>query len=239
MKKIIYLFGFLTCLTASSFAQNNFPMSNAIWNVKYHDGEYLYGLIGETTFNDKIYSNLYLISDTILSEENIVSYIGSFRNEGQKVFFRPAYWMYPDILLYDFSVNLGDTVWHNAAVYYSHNGEYDVMSASTYTIIQSIDIVNGIKVINNNFVPHWVENIGNYHGFFGHIIAIPLNGNIPHLNCFKHNGIVIYPNRIHPDNPCNTCPCDGSVGIENCDIKNNSYLFQNQPNPFSETTEIR
>jgi hypothetical protein len=71
----------------SSFAQNYFPTSNAIWNESILNYNSYYGLLGDTLINDMNYSKLYQFSDTVLSIENIQKYIGAIRNEGQKVFF--------------------------------------------------------------------------------------------------------------------------------------------------------
>jgi len=261
MKKFYLIFAM--CITTSIFAQNSFPTENALWCINYKfqstftqkpDKKFCYGLIGYETINvnDIIYtySKLHLLSDTILSEENSISYIGGFRNEGEKVWFRP-YGILPDILLYDFGASIGDTVWHNTLAQYINNGEYDFFTfqdINNYSIISHIDdAISGRKkvtVVNEIMYIHdWIEGIGDvgdYSGFFGHILAIPDGDRYkPELECFKYNNVIVYPNQIPPNYLCNTCPCAGDVTIQSYDTENNSYLFQNQPNPFSKSTEIR
>jgi hypothetical protein len=225
---------------------SSFPTGNALWCTEWSgDGlpshKSLYGLIGDTTINDLTYSKLYLLSDTILSEENIEYYVGGFRTEGQKVFFQPRFWrndgggMYPDILLFDFSAKVGDIVQHNAFT----DGEFTYDTSGhppTFTEIYKVDTINGRIVQNDLFY----EGIGSKEGLFGHIMIYIVGPHtMPHLECFKHNDIMVYPNLIEPDKPCNTCPCNGKVNIQEINkVENNSYLYQNQPNPFSKSTEI-
>ena len=109
MKKLIIIL--FTILSISSYAQESFPTSNAIWNESVEGHYSTYGLLGDTIINDVLYSKLYEFSDTLLSEVNIKNYIGAFRNEGKKVWFKFAgYYGYyvdgvyieeinPDILL--------------------------------------------------------------------------------------------------------------------------------------------
>jgi len=249
---------------SSAFAQNSFPTDNALWCIKYTysnmfehkpNQKFCYGLIGKDTINvnDTLYtySKLYLLSDTVLSEENSISYIGGFRSEGEKVWFKP-YGMLSDILLYDFGASIGDTVWHNGVALYVGAGNYDfgISSGDSYSIISCVDTINGRKRVTaldyRGVAYGWLEGIGNYPaydsygGFFGHILAIPNgDGYKPVLECSKHNNVIVYPNLIHPNYPCSTCPCNGTVSVKSYDTENASYLFQNQPNPFSKSTEIK
>jgi len=200
--------------------QVNFPDSNAIWNVNYVYSdrttyEMLYGLKGDTLINDTLYNKLYTLSDTILSVENLQDYIGGFRQEGQKVWFRPL-WHNQEILLYDFSVSVGDTVWHNGAAYYSRpfpaEVRFDVGIPDAYSIILEIEVINGIKtykVENRNAGIHdWYTGIGTKFGLFGSILWFPMTGDTYNLACFKHNDTVKYQNNLK----CNKCFCGGGSG---------------------------
>ena len=101
MKKYVLIL--LILISVKAFSSSTFPDSNAIWNVNIEGSgpikEVLYGLKGDTLINDTIYNKLYTLSDTTLSNENMKDYIGGFRQEGQKVWFKPAYWTEPNILL--------------------------------------------------------------------------------------------------------------------------------------------
>ena len=186
MKK--YFFILMIFITSKVFCQSNFPDSNAIWNVKYvnsvgtsTDG-LLYGLKGDTLINDTLYNKLYTLSDTTFSDENLQLYIGGFRQESQKVWFKPAYWTSSDILLYDFSASVGDTVWHKAYLILFNNSEYthEFRSSENFDVIQDITIENGIKkYILSALKPvpdEWYLGIGSILGIFGPIMDYPLNG---------------------------------------------------------------
>ena len=252
----------MMCFATSTFAQNSFPTSEskAIWCIGYSfhgyheqrpDAKYCYGLIGDTTFNVNdtsfyTYSKLYEISDTILSEENTIRYMGGFRNEGQKVFFKCGWQEMPEILLYDFSAEIGDTVWHNAIGYCSKAGSYNLIygEKECYSVIYYIDTYNGIKTVrirdDGSFDNAWIEGVGGYGGFFWHLLQLRPIGDYyeTYLECFQHNDTIVYPNLLGYGY-CKTCPCNGQVGIKNFDTENYSYLYQNQPNPFSESTKIK
>ena len=89
-------------------SQENFPDSNAIWNVniigsnEIPTGEVLYGLKGDTIINDTLYRKLYLLKDTTLETKSLNYYLGGFRLENQMIFFKPKYWNFSDILLNPF-----------------------------------------------------------------------------------------------------------------------------------------
>jgi hypothetical protein len=203
---------------------------------------YYYGLIGETsvTVNDTVYtySKLCVTRGKSLSEESILSVIGGFRNEGQKVFFK--FFGYPEILLYDFGVEVGDIVRHNGWVVYPGSGgvypgpagggyEFYGPSDDAYTTIYAIDTVNGRKRINYD----WIEGVGGKGGFFGHIQMHAVGDEFrPTLNCFEYNDTVVYPTG------CNTCPCYEMVGVENIENFNNNIGIDIFPNPTKDVLNI-
>ncbi|MDR2009578.1 MAG: T9SS type A sorting domain-containing protein [Bacteroidales bacterium] len=249
MKKIVLLVTVLIGLSIFLHAQISFPTSNAIWNecveintIKY---EMRYGLLGDTLINDTLYSKMYQFADTILSEEYIYSsgyidgYIGAFRNEEQKVFFKPAYWSYSDILLYDFGAEVGDTVWHYVDNNLFIHDYYNIVSNSgeSYSIITSITTENGRKIYQvdnaSQYTYEWYEGIGSNSGVLRSLeTAVPTDGNSYdyYLLCFKHNG-----NVEHLSNPiCNVCFCPLF------DVKENSYseLINIYPNPTKDILNI-
>ncbi|MDH6354786.1 hypothetical protein M2132_001117 [Dysgonomonas sp. PH5-45] len=73
-----------------------FPKSDAIWVIHLYDidwkkGEqYIYGLLGDTIVNDMEYQKLYLLNDTILTINSRDIYVGGIRQEGTKVYIKPA-----------------------------------------------------------------------------------------------------------------------------------------------------
>lgn len=234
MKKFILIL--IISITSKVYSQTHFPDSNAIWNVNYinSDGspkkEILYGLKRDTVINDTLYNKLYVLSDTTLSDENLQEYIGGFRKEGQKVWFKPAYWAYSDdILLYDFSASEDDTVWHNGGAGYNNLGQITFGSNKyNYSIIQEITMEDELltySIKGDKFDNFWYEGIGSIFGLFGSIIGFPLIGDTYNLACFKHNDTVKYQNNLM----CNNCFCNGITGIE--EEKNNTDFINIFPNP--------
>jgi hypothetical protein len=203
-------------------SQENFPDSNAIWNVniigsnEIPTGEVLYGLKGDTIINDTLYRKLYLLKDTTLETKSLNYYLGGFRLENQMIFFKPKYWNFSDILLYDFSVSIGDTVWHNAYLKLFDNIEYthEFEKSKKYNVIQDITNESGkTKYILLDINPQrdeWYLGFGSIIGLFGSIIDYPLIGDTYNLACFKQNDTVKYNNNLK----CNKCFCRGSTGID-------------------------
>ena len=241
---LIPLFAF--CIFSAQ-AQNSFPTSNAIWNESiYTNGvkhEYLYGLLGDTIINEKLYSKLFEFSDTLLLVENIRGYIGALRNEEQKVFFKPVNWEYSDILLYDFGAEVGDTVWHNAFLNYFEfqNNEYYLvehcMEQNCFSTIKGITIENDRKIFQVSYRGwwdgSWIEGIGCERGLLRSLITKFPMFMSPYdfiLNCYKHNDTVKYLN-----NPsCNICFCS-ALNITEKTYFDRINIF---PNPFKDIVNI-
>jgi len=210
-----------------------FPTSDAIWSMKSDDVEFVgeitkggvwyYGLSGDTIIGDKSYNKLYLLNDTTLNIGSKDVYVGGFRQEEKKVWFRPSFPpFYPlyeedlpnpeEALLYDFSKNVGDTIWHNSSPGSYYWTMKDSISAS---IITSIDIdEQGRKTYHIevyaydhvDFFPMesdtWIEGIGSIdHGLWWFLSPRP-TCICPelYLACFKQGNEVKYMNAR-----CNSC----------------------------------
>ena len=233
MKKTIFIL--VMCIATNALAQNSFPTENAIWNEQYsppYGDFHQYGLKGDTIINDILYQKLYVLSDTTLDciSEQSQPY-GFTRQLDQRVYFKPYFWDYStDILLYDFGVSVGDTVWHGGSM--SVEGIFHVNEK--YSIIKEIEIENDKKtyyVDRMDMLPEvWYEGIGSFRGLFGHITPIPLYNNFPNkLVCFKHNDNVEF-----LDNPtCNKCFCTSSNIDDLILEKINIY-----PNPTKDVLNI-
>jgi hypothetical protein len=242
MKKLSFLL--LVFITTRVYCQPDFPDSNAIWNVNYISSggtpthEMLYGLKGDTLINDTLYTKLYTLSDTTLSDENLQDYIGGLRLEGKIVWFKPGYWTSPDILLYDFSVPVGDTVWHNGSAYYDNSGQISFASGNNYSIIQEIILINKLKTYSiirgaDGFTDTWYEGMGSTFGLFGSVIEFPLIGDTYNMACFKNNDTVKYQdNRM-----CNKCFCSDWAVID--EKRNNSDWINVYPNPACNSLTIK
>jgi hypothetical protein len=230
MKEILYFLSLLfllgTCVHVHS--QNVFPESDAIWNIQIDGKEHYYGLFGDTVIAGKHYNKLYLLSDTTFNIDSKDTYIGGFRQEEKKVWYRPRLpdnyinYDYPqyseETLLYDFSKNVGDTIWHNIIpnpyIYYWSIGDSITASIieSMYTDEQGHKIYNTVQYavhqVYKDFsflgrTDSWMEGVGSTgHGLFWFLSSITTSMEPKfHLACFKQGNEVKY-----MDNPlCNSC----------------------------------
>lgn len=224
--------------------QTSFLDSNTIWNVNFINSngnpidEILYGIKDDTLINDTLYQKLYLLSDTTLSDNNLKTILGYLRQEGQKIWFKPLYWSSNDILLYDFSVTEGDTVWHSGNLYFMYNGEHSFDNGITYSIIQEVienDTYKEYSIIRVDGLPDvWYKDIGSKFGLFGSIIKFPLIGDTYNLACVKHNDTIEYINNLF----CNKCFCSGLTKIDNKKYDDNFVFVFPVPAENSLTIKI-
>ncbi|NLA23537.1 MAG: T9SS type A sorting domain-containing protein [Bacteroidales bacterium] len=215
MKKI-YLIVFSLILYLGGFAQNSFPTDSAMWKVTYLDQGYgdqyfdLYKLIGDTIISDTTYSKLYfshfaLLSDSLLDNIDPQSYLGGFRQENNKVWFKPKNWEYSNILIYDFNLNINEYIEYY--VYFSENGEFFIPSHQypRQLYIMSIEEGNNTLIYNTGggCGSMWYYGMGSNLGplapLYYYAIGNPCNRV---LSCFKHNDTVKYLNSF-----CNQCFC--------------------------------
>jgi len=208
MKTKIHLIAtfLLLGIYANIYSQNVFPTSDAIWNIKIDGKENYYGLSGDTIIDSKLYNKLYLLNDTTLNIDSGDMYIGGFREEGEKVWFKPNlssnYFINPlytqyqeETLLYDFSKSVGDTIWHNIFYNNADIGGWEIGDSITASIITSIDTdEQGRKIYyTQQYLFHsyykeliylgygrndnWIEGIGSVqHGLFWFLCDLPLTG---------------------------------------------------------------
>jgi hypothetical protein len=190
-----------------------FPRADAIWNIKINDRyEEYYGLSGDTIIDNKFYNKLYLLNDTTLNIDAEDEYYGCFRQEGKKVWYRfPSF--RNETLLYDFSKNVGDTIWHDVIGYIDY---FEEKYKGSLSIIKDVSYENGVKKYTSeqyiNQGDHiWpneygenvcIEEIGSTQGLFWFLCRPHMDGGISYrLACLKHGNEVKYLN--NPD--CNTC----------------------------------
>ncbi len=241
MKKLIFFL--ILCSSFSVNAQTNvyhpFPDSNAVWResnitsgymwTKYH--EYQYYINGDTSFNSVVYHKVYK-TDSINLWEPLPNNIQYYLNVLQ-FFIREdtnkRIWSYNpaglDYLLYDFNMNVGDTL--KTDLHYGHiiSGIDSILIGSTYRkkfLIKSI-------WADTNYRPFIIEGIGTNHGLDSYFFAKTLH--IQSLRCFTQNGIVLY-----TDSVLSNC----KMVCNKPDIEMKKPKVQLYPNPFqySSTFEV-
>jgi hypothetical protein len=225
---ILLIAGFLTIISISG--QNYFPLvqENNEWTtlIVIQSGPYPwdttfwtdnYRLSGDTVINNQTYTKLYKSQEEFPTNWN---YCAGLREENQKVW-RNGTNNYPEMLIYDFTLNLGDTInlWDD-----------DPM------IVDSI--VN--KPINNENRKHiyfsypgypslselWIEGIGSNRGILEPGSGT-FEGGSSWLLCMKENGAIIYSNPNY-----NSC-----FLITKIEEINNS-LIEAYPNPAEDLIKI-
>ncbi len=240
--------------TRSNKAQEIFPTSDAIWNIRIDGRECFYGLSGNVTINDTLYQKLYLLNDTTLNIDSGDLFIGGFRQEDKKVWFRPD--IYDDspnnqgeMLLYDFSKNIGDTIWHGPYIlhgvrqepyfeYMDYDGRQLISIVTDTTINNGIVRYEVIQILIDNddliaeeggsFIngDYWKEGVGSVsRGLFWFLYQAPMSGGTSYeLACFKHNNKVEFLNE-----KCNKCFYWSGANIEknNMDHMNISVICKN------------
>jgi len=249
MKRVLFLaiVWIALCYTTKAQEENVFPTDNAIWNILIDGVEHYYGLTGDTIINDTLYNKLYLLNDTTLIIDHNDIYVGGFRQEGKKVWFRPSFppfylYNYEDpyheeTLLYDFSKSAGDTVFHNFILdpFSLYGMQASDSISMSIIVLESID-EKGRKMFYTEVFDSrqisfliqediWTEGIGSIRSglfwFFNkkNMIGLPEF----YLACLKKDNEYIFTN--HPRPSCH-CFCSG-VGIFNKKCSMVDVIYEN------------
>jgi len=214
-----------------------FPDSGAVWSEMYNppmdDGPTTYEnftLTGEDTLiNELSYKKLYIFYDSVFNKSKALC-VGGIREDDQKrVYyngenihsFKPIKNKTSEVLLYDFSASIGDTI---------KNGNFYWEDYLVVKEIDTIQIGNTLRrvyqFLNISWVK-WIEGIGNIKGLLFTSGALPTNGVNGDLICFLQNDEVFY----HTDIEYYTDCFPSSVGISNSKLKDFDVMVC--PNPVT------
>jgi hypothetical protein len=243
-KVLFFLSGFLVSLILVNGQTNvyhPFPTHDAIW--REYSGYYPipnfvafeYIITGDTLILDKDYHKILRISANYAIGYNGVpildslggtyeEYYGAFREDTilKQVFFIP-YWYQYEELLYDFNLQLGDSL--------------SGLNGGQYTYVMTVDsVIVGTEYRRRLGIgcPHFfnypyvflIEGIGSTFGFV-EPINIPIEG-VLKLYCFTQNGISLYQSA----DPHSTCDF---LAVK--EIESNKPVGVS-PNPFTTSTQI-
>jgi hypothetical protein len=216
MKKTILLsllMIFLKWAYCQEYEYIPFPTENAIWSEIYYPGFEKgdpslerFAINGEdTTINNMVYKKLFLFYDTVFNVKN-ATYFGGIREDStQRIYFKCEKILhqqkpltdlngYDEMILFDFSLNIGDTV-NNSKELLVFNWRYE-----DTLIIKNIDtVLIGGKLrkrfqFENYFWVNWIEGIGSNMGLLFTSGDLPFNGVSGNLICFKQNNEILYLN---------------------------------------------
>jgi hypothetical protein len=180
-----------------------FPDNNAVWNFHYSsfcfwdgngDEKYSITFSGDTLINSQQYHKLttpYVQSySTGTCGRVAIGYKGAIRQDisAKKVYYIPPS-ASTEQLLYDFTMQVGDTVKGYTQTY-----------ALPFDIVQSIDSVEiGSSYrkrwnINNCYNIQFIEGIGSTYGLLELSVGCITDQADYSLTCFQQNGLALYPN---------------------------------------------
>ena len=210
--RILFVFPFyVICTISFCCAQiTKFPSKedSPIWLYSYNEykfvdenvgiqptGKYtykIYGIKGDTVIQEKEYDKLYLLNDTLFSEND--KYIGSIRNEGNKIYFIEE--NNTEFLLYDFSAPFEVKDMITIGQRYSIDGYHE----SILTMVQELGMLNNYRqyqlLSETDSYGSWIENIGSEYDLINNLVDdvdCELCINEKGLRCLKTNEKMSYP----------------------------------------------
>ncbi len=214
-----------------------FPTDSAYWSIEhgYYDATFFqyhctstshYAMFGDTSIQGNTYSKIYL--SAFLDSAFIystASYFCALREDLNKKIFvrRPTDSI--DVLLYDFSLSIGDSFCYQffnplCQGYFPVTGVDSILIDSNYR--------RRIFLSSFGDTQTWIEGIGNIYGLFD---MQYVGSFITSLKCFKENGILKYQSFGGGG-----CHCDNFAPVESLN-KNNKNL-KTYPNPTNSILNI-
>ncbi|MBU0489341.1 MAG: T9SS type A sorting domain-containing protein [Bacteroidetes bacterium] len=223
MKKCIVIISVLFSLSVNAQNYHPFPDTTAIWHsvgmnsFSYAHYTFNFGINGDTLINSHKYSKIYRTPDSLFSS-NLV-YIGALReNEDKQVLLKlPAD---SEFVLYDFDLNVGDSIFYPLGYALCGNG-WGLSTSNSYRVVTSID---SILLYNNEYRKRWiltcdiflgdqwVEGIGSieWFGLLNPLVGdITLCGDGYYFGCFVElNEILFFDSTV-----CNYCMGDYLLNV--------------------------
>lgn len=177
-------------------------------------------LSGDTILDNISYKKVYLSEDEIPT--NWEFYGGMREDENQKVWFYPTIGMIEEQLIYDFSVNVGDTIYFNYE-------SVMVVDSIAYHEIAGIERKHiYFSYVYFSFIEElWIEGIGSNYGILSSGSGSYVGGWTWFL-CMSENGQLIYMNPNY-----SSCYLI-STGIQ----ENDNSIIQVYPNPVQDKIKI-
>ena len=229
MKKlpfILILFCLPLFVPAQEYQYVPFPDSGAVWSETYSSEETSvvyerFTVNGEDTLiNNLSYKKLYIFYDRVFDKSKARCVGGIREDEHRRVYFKgdsvihpyKPFWMtappLDEILLYDFSCKIGDTITLNISP--------DESDPLTVKGIDTIKIGNSLrKIFSVGYNVKWIEGIGNLRGLLMTSESLPTGGGHGDLICFLQNDTILY----HIDQEYYTDCFPFAAGVSNSKLK--------------------
>ena len=252
------------CETFASADYHPFPTESAIWHSVASqiawdmDDEFYYELFshkyfinGDTIIENETWQKIYFTNNYLggVDFKGEMNYVAALRENEQKQILAKFSHL-PEFVLYDFSLEIGDTIWYEHAAESAVDGNYpfyfdddDDFYSPHYKVVVDKDSVllengeyrNRLTLYsyvdhygNIDIANHWVEGFGctRWSGLFHPIVVIRLdNGDGVSFACFMQDDEVIYLNNPY----CDDCLCETFTSIDHVD--NTDELLNVYPNP--------
>jgi hypothetical protein len=162
-----------------------------------------FALSGEDTIiNTLTYKKLYIFYDTVFNPSHATCIGGIREDEQRRIYYageeihelKPSYHTSNELLLYNFSLNIGDTL-RNANITFVDEAFYVVSDIDTVLIgntLRKMYCFCNTGEDCSNYCAKWIEGIGFLKGLLFTSGATPTNGLSNDLICFKHNDEILY-----------------------------------------------
>jgi hypothetical protein len=172
-----------------------FPTGDVQWTVNsvqmgesYPDR--IYATMGDSTINGNLYQRIGWIPNTGEPFEPVaLTYFGAIRDESGQWLFVPAEDT-AEVLLYDFTGTIGDTITIENPRWQNGPQEYRVQEISPTPILSGNRRTWILFHNDGGSDEYWIEGIGSINGLFGHALQLFDAGDA--LICMEENGELIY-----------------------------------------------
>lgn len=172
-----------------------FPVGDVQWTVNsvqmgesYPDR--IYATMGDSTINGNLYQRIDWIANTGEPfEPDALTYFGGIRDESGQWLFVPAEDT-EEVLLYDFTGAVGDTITIENPRWQNGPQEYRVQEISPTPVLSGNRRTWILFHNDGGSDEYWIEGIGSINGLFGHALQLFDAGDA--LICMEENGELIY-----------------------------------------------
>jgi len=230
------------CIQVFSQGYIPFPGSYAKWTniVSGNDtNSWMLYMYGDTLINNQLYWKMYGSFDEVFNPFNDLCFGGIYEDNNKTIWYRPFDTVFafdglaqlfnigPDLLLYKFGMNIGDTVScdTNYWMHWKVSSIDSIFIGNAYHKRYFMDIYEHGNISFDKDC--WIEGIGSDRELFN-IFNYPVEFGDRQLLCFNNTPI---PNSVKPDLPF----CFYNVGI---DKMNKQLEIQIYPNPANEQVKF-
>lgn len=155
----------------------------------------VYRLIGDTTILDKSYSKL-MLYDNPSDHVSLAQYIGALRSDTcSSVYFFPK--NKSEFLLYDFSGNVGDTVFTDFLKYELNISYYKVIAADSVEVADLGYRKRMVVETQEGLVATWIEGVGSLKGLLWPVLPNSYSTSTIHPTTYNSGRLLVCQNQFN------------------------------------------